>query len=415
MKRLAFLLVLFIFATSVSLIAAPEKEAEKKADEITFMIPPWGEPSSEALEDFTRQTGIKVNLNIVGWDEIRDKIAIAAISKTAPADVVEVDWSWVGEFYAAGWVEELEVSSEDKADMPTLTSFMADGKVLAIPYANDYRIGYYNTEDFKKASITTVPANWEEMVTAAKKLKASGVCQYPIGFTLSATEACTTSIIWMTMARSGNFFNEDGTLNSANLLETLQFIHQLAKVDKLIDPAMATMTDKEIYGLYLSGTVSTVVGPTYVLGRMDDPNQSSIVGKSKAMLVPGRSEARTTSFALPEGIGVTAYSANKEAANTFVTWYTSPETQLSLYETQGLIPTRNTVLQALIDDGKMTNGDVLIAQSEQIKPAFPAGIPIWYSEMSAVIYNSVNEMVTGNLSPAAAMERIQTKVEEISK
>jgi len=35
--------------------------------------------------------------------------------------------------------------------------------------------------------------------------------------------------------------------------------------------------------------------------------------------------------------------------------------------------------------------------------------------MSAVIYNSVNEMVTGNLSPAAAMERIQTKVDEISK
>ena len=57
----------------------------------------------------------------------------------------EVDWSWVGEFYAADWLEPLEVSDEVKADMPTLETFTKDGKVLAIPYANDYRLSYYNT------------------------------------------------------------------------------------------------------------------------------------------------------------------------------------------------------------------------------------------------------------------------------
>lgn len=391
-----------------------EEAKPQETQEITFMIPPWGEPSAEALESFTAETGIKVNLNIVGWDEIRDKISIAAISKTAPADVVEVDWSWVGEFYAAGWVDVLDVSDKDKADMPTITSFMAEGNVIALPYANDFRMGYYNTADFETAAVQSVPTDWDAMVEACKQIKSSGSCDYPIGFTLSATEACTTSIIWMTMARSGNFFNEDGTLNSENLLSTLEFVNKLVKEDKLIDPSMVTMTDKEIYSTFLDGTTATIVGPTYVLGRMGDAEQSSVVDCSKAMLIPGRADAPTTSFALPEGIGITAYSENKEAAKKFVEWYTSPETQLSLYDSQGLIPTRNSVLQLLIDDGLMTNGDVLMAQSDQIKPAFPAGIPDWYSEMSAAIYNSVNEMVTSDMTPAQAMEIIQAKVDELS-
>jgi len=389
--------------------------AAVEAQEITFMIPPWGEPSAEALAAFTAETGITVNLNIVGWDEIRDKISIAAVSETAPADVVEVDWSWIGEFYAAGWVDVLEVSDADKADMPTLTSFMAEGNVLALPYANDFRIGYYNTDDFDAAGITEIPADWDAMVEAAKAIKASGACEYPIGFTVSATEACTTSVIWMTMAYAGDFFNADGTLNSANLLKTLEFINKIVKEDKLVDPTMVSMTDKEIYGTFLSGDTATIVGPTYVLGRMANPELSAVVDSSKAMLIPGRADAATTSFALPEGIGVTAYSENKEAAIKFVEWFTSPETQLSLYETQGLIPTRNSVLQQLIDDGKMTNGDVLMAQSAAIKPAFPAGIPNWYSEMSAAIYNAVNEMVTSDLTPAEAMDQIHTKVDGIEK
>ena len=44
----------------------------------------------------------------------------------------EVDWSWVGEFYAADWLEPLEVSDEDKEDMPTIETFTVDDKVLAL-------------------------------------------------------------------------------------------------------------------------------------------------------------------------------------------------------------------------------------------------------------------------------------------
>ena len=132
------------------------------------MAPDWAVPTDEQLDEFTKETGIEVVVNEVGWDDIREKMVTAAAGGQAVADVVEVDWSWVGEFYAADWLEPLDVSDEVKADMPTLETFTKDGKVLAIPYANDYRLSYYNTEQFEKAGITEEPQTWEDVLEACR-------------------------------------------------------------------------------------------------------------------------------------------------------------------------------------------------------------------------------------------------------
>ena len=75
--------------------------------EVTVMVPPWAEPSSDLLREFEDETGIQVIMNIVGWDEIRDRVSIASVANMAAADVIEVDWSWVGEFYSAEWLEPI--------------------------------------------------------------------------------------------------------------------------------------------------------------------------------------------------------------------------------------------------------------------------------------------------------------------
>ena len=63
------------------------------------------------------------------------------------------------------------MTDEDKEDMPTLETFTIDGEILAVPYANDYRIAYYNKEHFEQAGITEVPETWDEVYDALKKIK----------------------------------------------------------------------------------------------------------------------------------------------------------------------------------------------------------------------------------------------------
>ena len=55
------------------------------------------------LAKFTAQTGIKVNWDYLQWDDLQTKIAAAAQANSYFADVADVDWSKVGEYYQTKW------------------------------------------------------------------------------------------------------------------------------------------------------------------------------------------------------------------------------------------------------------------------------------------------------------------------
>lgn len=412
-KTILFLLVLLMTVSGIYAGAQPEKVQESVSTEITVMVPPWAEPSKELLQSFTDETGISVVMNIVGWDDIRNKVAIAAVGNAAPADVIEIDWSWTGEFGAADWFAPIELTSEEKADILTLDSFTYGGKVIGLPYANDFRLGYYNTEDFAKAGFDRAPQSWDEMIEACIQIKAKGIKEYPIAFTLSATEAATTSLLWLTLSKYGDFFNSDFSVNKKNVTAALNYVNKLTNEYKLIDPANQSMKDIEVYRKLTADATSFMVGPTYFLGQINSPEHSQIVGKAKATLVPGTSSIKSASFALPEGVGVSKFSKNIDAAMKFVKWYTSPEIQISLYKENGNIPCHSSALEKLIGEGLIQDGDTMIEQSKYIISPFPGGIPNWYAEMSNTIYNSVNKMVQGVITPEKAYEAISAKVNEL--
>lgn len=393
--------------------SAPEAAPGAAGGEITVMVPDWAVPSDEMLDAFTAETGVDVVMNVVGWDDIRNKISIAASGGAAAADVVEVDWSWVGEFQSAGWLEPLEVSQEDIADMPSIQSFMVDGTVLALPYANDFRIAYYNTEHFEKAGITEAPATWDDVYAAMKAIKEQGVAEYPYSMPMNADESATTSLVWLALAKGGKAFNDDRTLNQDAVLDALRFIDTAVK-EGLVDPAAKTASGMDSYRKLTAGEASFIVGPTSFVSRVNDPKESQVVGKVMPILLPGATAASTQTFALPEGVGVTKFSKNKEGAKAFVKWFNSPETQVQLNEVQNTMPTRTAVLKELIDNGKLQNTGALLEQSKLIMSPFPGGVPDYYSEMSNAIYNAVNEMVLGNKTPEEAFEAMNAKVTELA-
>lgn len=392
----------------------PSKDKTDGKKEITFMIPDWGNPGEELLKEFEEESGIKVNVEEVSWDDIRDKVSIAAAGGEAAADVVEVDWSWVGEMNSAGWLEPIEMSEEDKKDMPTLETFTIDDKVLAVPYANDYRIAYYNEEHFKKAGIEKAPETWDEVYAALKKLKESGVTKYPFTLPVNADESATTSMIWFAFARNGVAFNEDGTLDEEAVLDALKFEQKLVD-EELIDPAAKTFSGMDCYRKLTSGEASFMVGPTKFVGISNNPEESSVVGQIKPILLPGKEGTSQVTMPLPEAIGITAFSKNKEEAKEFVKWYSSPEVQKKLYAQNSSIPTRNSVIEELINDGTIKNAGAMLDQAKLIKSPFPKGVPDYYSEMSNTIYNNVNKMVLGEISPEKAFDTMDKKIKELVK
>lgn len=415
-KTTSILLCVALIGTMI--VGCGKKETTKKNQddkkEITFMIPDWGNPGEELLAEFEEESGIKVHVQEVSWDDIRDKVSIAAAGGEAAADVVEVDWSWVGEMNSAGWLEPIEMSEADKKDIPTLETFTIDNKVLAVPYANDYRIAYYNVEHFKKAGIEKAPETWDEVYAALKKLKESGVTKYPFTLPVNADESATTSMIWLAFARNGKVFNESGTLSKDTVLDALKFEQKLVK-EELIDPAARTFSGMDCYRKLTSGEASFMVGPTKFVGISNNPEESSVVGQIKPILLPGKESTSQVTMPLPEAIGITAFSKHKEEAKEFIKWYSSPEIQKKLYIQNSSIPTRNAVIEELINEGTIKNAGAMLEQAKLIKTPFPKGVPAYYSEMSNTIYNNINKMVLGKLSPEKAFDAMDKKIKELVK
>lgn len=406
-RILSILLVMAMSATMLVGCGSSDSSdaAKEEGGKITFMAPDWAVPSDEQLDLFTEETGIEVEVSVVGWDDIREKLATAATAGECVADVVEVDWSWVGEFYAADWLETLEVSDEDKADMPTLDTFSVNGDVLAIPYSNDYRIAYYNTEHFSAAGITEAPETYDEVLEACRAIKAAGIVDYPFATSMNAEEKAATGLTWTAWQMDGIVFNEDGTFNEEAVMEALEFYKTLVD-EELVAPEDITASGMEAYMRISSGTASYLVGPTMFVARNQNEEESEVVGQVEPILSPGKDSTATQTMALPEALGVTKASENKEAAQKFIEWYTSADMQKEFNATLGNLPTRNSVLEELISDGTIQGAGAMLEQAELISSPYPGGVPAYYAEMSSAMYNAINKMALGELDAKGAYDEM---------
>ena len=389
-----------------------KSDGSKDSDSLSVMIPEWAVPSDNLLKEFTDSTGIKVSINQVAWDAIRDKIGIAASGGEASADVVEVDWSWVGEFDSADWLEPLKVDDSLKTEMPTISSFSVGDKVLALPYSNDYRIAYYNTKHFEEAGIGEEPKTYDQIYEAVKTIKEKGIAEHPYPLVLTAEEKASTGLIWTAYTMNDKVFNDDNTLNEESVKAALKFYDKLIKED-LVDPADKTADGMETYRRITTGTASYLTGPTSYIGTVNNAEKSQVVGEVAPILMPGKTGNAKHTMALPEALGITKFSKKKEEARKFIDWYTSADTQEKLNAELGNLPTRNSVLEKLIDDGKIENPGAMLEQAKLIASPFPNGVPVYYNEMSNAIYNAVNGLATGSLDVDSAFTQMDTKIKEL--
>ena len=139
-----------------------------------------------------------------------------------------------------------------------------------------------------------------------------------------------------------------------------------------------------------------------------------VVGKAKAIMPVGGRKSRTQTMALQRRLAY-RLTQNLEAAKTFAKWFTSPETQLKMFEVKGCIPTRTAILNQLIESGDIKGSQAMMDTAKLIKSVFPTGVPKYYTEMSTAIFNAVNKMGLSQSTPEQAFEEMNAKISELAK
>jgi multiple sugar transport system substrate-binding protein len=290
------------------------------------------------LEKFTQETGIKVNLEVIGWNDLQTRIQTAITSGQAP-DVVNIGNTWAASLQATDAFLPFDgdamtaIGGKDKFVPTALATGGKEGTdPTSVPlYGLAYGM-YYNKAMFAAAGLQP-PKTWEEMVAAAKKLTNPAKNQY--GMALAAgsyTE--NVHFAFINAAQNGAaWFDADGKptfTGDGNVQGVLRYLDLMQK-DKVANPSNAQ---------YDNGTKSVNDFATKKVAMIINQNNadSSIAAngmKSSEYGVvpfpaPQGSADQTASHVAGINLSIFKNTKNKDAALKFVKYMTDATTQTTL-------------------------------------------------------------------------------------
>jgi multiple sugar transport system substrate-binding protein len=376
-------------------------------------------PPKALLDQFTKQTGIKVNWVNIGWDDLQTKIAAAMTANTYFADAADVDWSKVGEYEKTGWFLPLNKYfnvSTLGSDMPQIDTFVVDNKLMGVPFDSSFLVTTANTKDFAKAGISTVPTTLAGFSAALRKVGHANGMASPLDIQFATAEGLSTCWYQMTAAFGGSVLSSPGyqamtwmvnayksglvAKGNINVPDYTGFTTEMAK-----NRVAAVLCD-------YSGSVGSIYNV---------PSSSSVVGQTQYVPTPGATGAGFN-VANPDGIGIPKNAKNVAGAVEFIKWFTNTENQATWAGLKGPkdvvstfpLPARLSSFNLLVKAGNIAQASQLSTiLREHARPPFPNGAPPWYVQFSAAVQTNIHEAAAGQETVQQAVSAIATTVSQL--
>ena len=289
------------------------------------------------LAKFTQQTGIKVNLEVIGWNDLQTRIQTAITSNSGP-DVLNIGNTWAASLQATGAFMPYDeaaitaIGGKDKFVKPALDTGGAPGQdPTSVPYLGLAYGLYYNKQMLKDAGITP-PTTWEEMVAAAQKLTDTAKGTY--GFALAAgsyTENVHFAFINGSQ-NGGEWFDSSGKptfTSDANVQGVLRYLDLMQK-NKVVNTSNAQYDNgTKAVNDFATKKVAMILNQN----NADNSIQSNGMKSDEYGVVPFPAPSggqKIASFIAGINMSIFKNTKNKDAALQFVKFMTSPETQTTL-------------------------------------------------------------------------------------
>ena len=234
--------------TSVSAMAWTLEEAAQpsKGTNIKAIFPdrPGYAAAIKLLPEFEKKTGIKVDYEIVPYENSRER-QVLDFTGGGEIDVVLTDVVWIGEFAGNGWLEPVKTFTDNakladpklnlKGFFPILLeSFGTWGdEVYGLPFDNYSGLLYYNKCTLQQAGFDKPPATWDELMNVyAPKLTDTANRKYAYALQSRRGETQSADSFMRVLWPFGGSLLDDkfkSNLNSAQSQAGLKFRQDLMK------------------------------------------------------------------------------------------------------------------------------------------------------------------------------------------
>ncbi|WP_245796229.1 extracellular solute-binding protein [Actinacidiphila alni] len=291
-----------------------------------------------------RNPHIKVDVQIIDWDHVDDKVAQMVKENKAP-DIAQIGsyaaYAAKSQLYSA---DELFPISMQSDFIPSLADAgSVDRTEYGIPFVSSSRMFFYNKKLFKNADITKAPETWDELKEDAVKLKADGV-KVPYGLPLGTEEAQAEAMMWM-LGAQGGYTDTVGsyTFDSDANVQAFSWVKKNLVDAKLVGPTDPAKTNRrDTFADFLAGKAGMVMGHPTLL------TQAKAAGIDVGVVpLPGETGPATDTLGVADWMMAFKQNGNKEADGKFLQYVFNEQNSLKFLNEYGLLPVTITASQAM--------------------------------------------------------------------
>ncbi|MBK0418778.1 sugar ABC transporter substrate-binding protein [Leucobacter sp. CSA1] len=296
---------------------------------------------------------ITVDIEQLPFDQMRDRLIASFQAPDPNYDLIVVDNPWMVDFAEAGFLQPLDARIDSTSDYdpddffdPLVDITTVDEARYAVPFYN-YALGFIYRTDLMEEAGAEPPETLDELVSTVQQLNTpehAGIAMQPQrGYKVFEEWAN-----WL-FAAGGSIYDDEGnvtldTPEAAHALEAYIEAYETAapanSLNWAVDDAVRSVS---------SGGSASLITYNWNLPVLNDPEGAAgdLAGEFALAPMPGGKQALGAwSWALPSN------SAEPDAAWAFISWVTSPETDVERVIAGGAAIRESTLEeQRVLDEG----------------------------------------------------------------
>jgi multiple sugar transport system substrate-binding protein len=300
------------------------------------------------LDKFERRTGFHVDLEVIPWADLLNRILAAAVSGRGP-DVVNIGNTWSASLQATKALLPFDgptmaaVGGAGHFLATSMSSTGAPGKPpAAVPlYGQAYGL-YYNKQLFARAGLGP-PKTWQEMVDDGRRLTDPAHGRYGLALMgASYTEGSHFAFIFGKQHGARLFAHDDPGFDSPQMVAGVSQYTDLLAKDRIVNPSSVEYaTDTPFVADFASGRAAMVMAQSSV----DAEIQRAGMAASRFGVVPiplpdplPRGGERINSHVAGINVAVFENTGHRKQSLDLVRFLTSATEQRILNKAFGTLP-----------------------------------------------------------------------------
>ncbi len=311
-----------IAVSALCLAAGATAQAQTKEIRVLLANHPYGELLKSAIPEFESATGIKVNAESLQESQLTTKLTTEFATNSSSVDVFMTRPLQEGKmFYKNGWYEPL--ASYDFSDYPKNVMSVASfgTRAYIVPLVTEWQVLYYRKDLFAGAGLK-VPATFDELEAAAKKLNSDSVA----GFASRGKGAAAVTQLSSYVYNYGGLYLDKGAavFDTKPAVDAIRFY---GRMDGNYGPkGVTSMSWENIMPLFQAGKVAMWTDASVFYGQIIDPAKTQL-GADKVGIAnfPAGPKTNSPFIVTSWGMAVAKQSKKKDLAMKFIDWATSRE------------------------------------------------------------------------------------------